>query len=69
MSAQMVTLDVRPRREDGTHPYLLPAYGGNNRIRPGYAMVAGEPRHYPGVVYYLRYVVSGKRVPAFDAAP
>lgn len=61
MGSQRVTLYVRPRLSDGSHPYLPPVFGGNRRIKEGYALVDGQPQHFKNAVYYLRYVKAGKR--------
>ncbi len=35
--------------------YVKPVVGKNNKLRPGYALIAGIERHVPNAAYYLRY--------------
>jgi integrase len=43
--------------------YCRPVYGKNNKIKPGYAWVDGDERHFPDAQYCLYYQeTSGRRV-------
>jgi hypothetical protein len=35
--------------------YVKPVVGKNNKLRPGYALIAGVETHVPNPAYYLRY--------------
>ena len=58
MSCTTVSLYLRPKA--GNRQYLKPAIQ-RNRIRPGWAMIAGNPAQVGGD-YYLRFVQDGKRI-------
>lgn len=69
MANRTVTLICICKMESGWRRYP-PAYGKNGRIRPGWVMVGGEPRHYEQGRYELR-LYEGSRlvyVPAGDNA-
>jgi hypothetical protein len=61
MSAK-VKLYVRIVRPDGSRTYAPPVYAANRRLRPGYALVDGQPKHHPEAVYYLRHTEGDRRV-------
>ncbi len=52
---------IRPTLSDGSRPFLRPVRTGNHRIKPGWALLDGQPTETNGD-YYLRYQRDGKRV-------
>jgi len=48
-----VHLYIRVRLSNGTRQYLDPVYAANGKLRPLYALVAGNPEHHPEGVYPL----------------
>jgi hypothetical protein len=57
-----VRLYIRVRESAGRYAYLDPVWNGNSTLRAGYALVAGQPKHHPEGVYYLRFLQGDKRV-------
>ncbi len=62
MQSKTVRLYLRVRRPNGSRQYLLPAFAGNGRLRPHFALIDGQAQHCPRGVYSLRYASDGKRV-------
>jgi integrase/recombinase XerD len=58
----VVRLKLRIRLPDGSRPYLDPVYAANNKLKPGYARLDGNPVHFPDGVYHLRYLKGSRRV-------
>jgi hypothetical protein len=51
---------LRARLADGSRPYLDPVYTDNNKLRPLYALLGGQPKRFPTGSYYLRFHEDGK---------
>ncbi len=62
MRSPVVRLKIRVRLPDGSRPYLDPVFSGNNKLKPGYALLDGGPAHFPDGVYHLRYLKGTARV-------
>jgi site-specific recombinase XerD len=62
MANRKVTLMLRIRTADGKRPFVPPVYAANGRLRPLYALVAGNAEHHPEGVYHLRYAANDKRI-------
>ena len=58
----VVRLKLRIRLPDGSRPYLDPVYAANNKLKPGYARLDGNPVHFPDGVYHLRYLKGSRRI-------
>jgi integrase/recombinase XerD len=56
-----VTSHVRITLPDGKRKYCPPVYGGNKKLKAGYALVNGKPELHPEGVFALRYSDRGKR--------
>lgn len=57
-----VHLYIRVRLSNGTRQYVDPVYAANGKLKPLYALVAGNREHHPEGVYHLRYLLNGKRI-------
>jgi hypothetical protein len=42
----IVRLKIRVRRPDGSRPFLDPIFSGNGKLKPQYAVINGEAKHF-----------------------
>ncbi len=61
MKKPVVRLKIRVRMPDGSYPFLDPVFVGNNKLKPGYALVNGKAEHHPEGIYYIRYRKNAKQ--------
>ena len=62
MGNPKVRVYVRAKLPNGSRPFLDPVYAGNQKLKPGWAVLRGQPQYFEEAVYYLRYLKNGKRV-------